>query len=270
MPTCLGSATSLRARILFGSGKRRCKWSLSQSIAESGQSIFKKMVAPHPLRAICARRLAAGATRAPPPPPRDPSRHGCPRNEVPGEKDLPMILTAAGMVKLCNLPGNRGLPLVGLDVAPSNFGVAISDQTRTFAVPLTRVPRRESARKLDPSIVLGKLREIIEEHSACGLVVGWPLSKSGRAEGQCLMVLQFLRQLHLKGKVFIPVTLCDERLTSVEARGILKGDGRGRKTAELEDETAAMVILQGFLDSIEADRGGLSTLPTRPGRGDDR
>ena len=32
-------------------------------------------------------------------------------------------------------------------------------------------------------------------------VVGWPLSKSGRAEGQCLMVLQFLRQLHLKGKV---------------------------------------------------------------------
>lgn len=32
-------------------------------------------------------------------------------------------------------------------------------------------------------------------------VVGWPLTKSGRAEGQCLMVLQFLRQLHLKGKV---------------------------------------------------------------------
>lgn len=27
------------------------------------------------------------------------------------------------------------------------------------------------------------------------------MAKSGRAEGQCLMVLQFLRQLHLKGKV---------------------------------------------------------------------
>lgn len=32
-------------------------------------------------------------------------------------------------------------------------------------------------------------------------VVGWPLTRSGRAEGQCLMVLQFLRQVHLKGQV---------------------------------------------------------------------
>lgn len=30
-----------------------------------------------------------------------------------------MILTAAGMVKVCSLPENRGSPLVGLDVAPS-------------------------------------------------------------------------------------------------------------------------------------------------------
>eukprot|EP00752_Nemacystus_decipiens_P010603 g9441.t1 len=189
------------------------------------------------------------------------------RNPVPREEDLPTILTAAGMVKLCSLPGNRALPLIGLDVAPSNFGVAISDETRTLAFPLTRVPRRDSTKKLDPSIVLGKLREIVEENSACGLVVGWPLAKSGRAEGQCLMVLQFLRQLHLKGKVDIPVTLCDERLTSVEAREILKDGGMGRKIAEREDETAAMVILQTFLDSAEAEDGCLSTMPTGfPGR----
>eukprot|EP00904_Undaria_pinnatifida_P001629 jgi/Undpi1/11467/HiC_scaffold_30.g13764.m1 len=59
---------------------------------------------------------------------------------------------------------------------------------------------------VEPSVVLGKLQEIVEDSAACGLVVGWPLSKSGRAEGQCLMVLQFLRQLHLKGKgLGIPV-----------------------------------------------------------------
>eukprot|EP00903_Cladosiphon_okamuranus_P009403 g8967.t1 len=180
---------------------------------------------------------------------------------LPRKEDLPTILTAAGMVKLCGLPRNRASPLIGLDVAPSNFGVAISDETRTLAFPVTRVPRRDSTKKLEPSIVLGKLREIIEDSSACGLVVGWPLVKSGRAEGQCLMVLQFLRQLHLKGNVDIPVTLCDERRTSVEARAILKRGRMGRKMTEQEDQTAAMVILQAFLDSAEAEDGHLSTLP---------
>ncbi|CAN0320551.1 unnamed protein product, partial [Laminaria digitata] len=98
-------------------------------------------------------------------------------------------------------------------------------------------------------------------------VVGWPLSKSGRAESQCLMVLQFLRQLHLKGQIKIPVTLRDERLTSVEARGMLREEGLGRKIAAREDETAATIILQGFLDSAEAERGGLSTLPAGPSCG---
>lgn len=45
----------------------------------------------------------------------------------------------------------------------------------------------------------------IEEHASRSFhprqVVGWPLTKSGTAEGQCLMVLQFLRQLRQKGNV---------------------------------------------------------------------
>ncbi|CAN0432596.1 unnamed protein product [Ectocarpus sp. 12 AP-2014] len=259
MPPRMRSVSCLQAVVSpCSSGRPAGRW--------SRQSL---LIAPHRPSAAPARRLTttAGAAGAPP---RGYSRHRHPRNPVPGKDDLPTILTAAGMVKLCGLPRNRGSPLVGLDVAPSNFGVAVSDETRTLAFPLTRVPRRLSTRKLDPALVIGKLREIVEDSSACGLVVGWPLSKSGRAEGQCLMVLQFLRQLHLRGKVDIPVTLFDERMTSVEARGILKDDGLGkcRKIAEREDETAAMVILQGFLDSAEAVHGGLSTLPTGSGRGD--
>ncbi|CAN0084760.1 unnamed protein product [Ascophyllum nodosum] len=194
--------------------------------------------------------------------PRDQHRRS--RNSTPIKEDLPRILTAAGMVKLCMKPENQSLPLVGLDVAPTNFGVAISDETRTFALPVMRVLRRDPGKKLDPSEALRKLGKLIEESNACALVVGWPLSRSGAAKGQCLMVLQFLRQLRLKGKIDIPVTLWDERLTSVEARDILREDGLGRRATDLEDEIAAMVILQGFLDSAEADRGGLSTLHTEP------
>lgn len=37
---------------------------------------------------------------------------------IPKREDLPMLLTAAGMVKLCCTPENLGAPLIGLDVAP--------------------------------------------------------------------------------------------------------------------------------------------------------
>ncbi len=57
---------------------------------------------------------------------------------------------------------------------------------------------------VQPLCSCGDIAEM-EEHvsrSYCPRqVVGWPLTKSGTAEGQCLMVLQFLRQLRQKGKV---------------------------------------------------------------------
>ena len=49
--------------------------------------------------------------------PRDQHRRS--RNSTPIKEDLPRILTAAGMVKLCMKPENQSLPLVGLDVAPT-------------------------------------------------------------------------------------------------------------------------------------------------------
>lgn len=44
---------------------------------------------------------------------------GRPINRVPPKEELPMIVTAAGMVKLCGRPENQGCPLVGLDISPS-------------------------------------------------------------------------------------------------------------------------------------------------------
>lgn len=46
-------------------------------------------------------------------------RRQLPGSPVPSKEELPAILTAAGMVKLCGRPENLGSPLVGLDVAPS-------------------------------------------------------------------------------------------------------------------------------------------------------
>lgn len=63
---------------------------------------------------------------------------------------------------------------------------------------------------------------IVLDHSL--QVVGWPLTRSGRAEGQCLMVLQFLRQLHLKGKVNGTFYSCRKKrllLKCSEGRGVI-------------------------------------------------
>ncbi|CAM9579853.1 unnamed protein product [Discosporangium mesarthrocarpum] len=176
--------------------------------------------------------------------------------------DLRPLLSTTGMVKFCGRGGNAGRPLLGLDVAPTNFGVAVSDPSRTFATPLCKVLRQDEAkRKVCPLKVAAKLQGLIDANGACGMVVGWPLEKSGRVGPQCLMVLQFLHQIRLKGKIFIPVTLLDERLTSVAARDLLDNSGVSKHWVRAaEDETAAMVVLQGFLESAEAYEGGLSTL----------
>lgn len=48
---------------------------------------------------------------------------------------------------------------------------------------------------------LGRMMELGDLLVFVQQVVGWPLAPSGEAEGQCLMVLRFLREMRLVGKV---------------------------------------------------------------------
>lgn len=50
---------------------------------------------------------------------RPPGKRRGSASEIPDRKDLPTLLTAAGMVRLCGRPENFGSPLIGLDVAPT-------------------------------------------------------------------------------------------------------------------------------------------------------
>jgi putative Holliday junction resolvase len=91
------------------------------------------------------------------------------------------------------------------------------------------------------------------EHEAGLILVGLPLLLSGRRGPQARAVDAFRRLLAELSPV--PVTTCDERLSTVEAARDLRAAGvrPSRDRARL-DSAAAAVILQSYLDSPALER----------------
>jgi putative pre-16S rRNA nuclease len=130
--------------------------------------------------------------------------------------------------------------MLGLDLGQSRIGVAISDPRRRLAVPLGTV--RTGA----PADVKA-IAAMVKEHRVGAIVVGHPLSLSGR-KGEAADHAEKFAQA-LRDFLGVPVFLQDERLTTVEAERRLADTGvRGRERREVVDEAAAMLILQAFLD----------------------
>lgn len=134
--------------------------------------------------------------------------------------------------------------VLGLDLGQSRIGVAVSDADRRMAVPLGTV--RTGA----PEDVKA-IAAMVKEHGVTAIVVGQPLSLSGR-KGEAADHAEKFAQA-LRGFLGLPVVLQDERLTSVEAERQLSDAGlKGRKRRGVVDQTAATLILQAYLDRTRA------------------
>src|SRR5205823_13337413 len=135
-------------------------------------------------------------------------------------------------------PGGR---VLGLDLGQARIGVAISDDARRLAVPVGTV--RTGA----PQDVKA-IAALVLEHEATEIVVGLPLSLSGR-EGEAADHARRFAEA-LRGFLGVPVHLQDERLSTVEAeRNLKRGNVTGRARREVIDQAAAAVILQSWLDA---------------------
>ena len=90
--------------------------------------------------------------------------------------------------------------------------------------------------------------DIAREREIQAIVVGVPYTVSGKVGSQASRSLGFIRGLRRAGD--LPVHEVDERFTSIEAEGLLREAGRqpSREKAAV-DETAAVLILQRFLDT---------------------
>jgi putative Holliday junction resolvase len=138
--------------------------------------------------------------------------------------------------------------IVGLDVGERRIGVAISDATGTLARPVTTL----RTTGLDGNALDLALAEVgrfaAEEDGVAAIVVGLPRRLDGTANAMTRRLEVFADRLRARSAR--PVTLQDERLTSVDAESRLatrSKDWRDRK--ERLDAAAAALILQDYLDS---------------------
>jgi putative holliday junction resolvase len=137
--------------------------------------------------------------------------------------------------------------VMGLDYGERRIGVALSDPLGLTAQPLRTLERATLAADLE---ALGTLAR---RHEVERFVVGLPLALDGTRGPRVRRTEEFAGRL---GRATgLPVEAWDERFTSVQAeRTLLEADLSRRKRREVIDTTAAVLILQGWLDA-RAPRG---------------
>ena len=130
---------------------------------------------------------------------------------------------------------------LGLDLGDARIGVAVSDDDRRLAVAVGTIHTGAPA---DLKAIAG----LVTEHAATAVVVGLPLSLSGKRGPAAAKAEAFAEAL--RSTLGIPVELQDERLSTVEAERALREAGvSGKRRRRQVDEVAATVILQAWLDA---------------------
>jgi len=139
---------------------------------------------------------------------------------------------------------------LGLDVGARRIGVAVSDELGLTAQPVMTLERKGSRRPISRDD-LRSLARLCRRFGVAGLVVGNPVHLSGELSPQATRTQAFAAALgELTG---LPIHLCDERLTTREARQLLYQAGRKRQEhRKVVDQVAATLILQSYLDGKQS------------------
>jgi putative holliday junction resolvase len=130
---------------------------------------------------------------------------------------------------------------MAVDAGSARIGVARSDPAGVLASPLAMVPRTAG--------YLDAIAGLVAEHQPIEVIVGLPMTLSGRAGHAVGLARRFAAEL--AGRIApVPVRLVDERFTTVLAHAALRQGGRdGRARRSVVDQAAAAMLLQGALDS---------------------
>jgi len=144
-------------------------------------------------------------------------------------------------------PGAR---LLGLDLGEKTIGLAISDSALRVASPLATLRRGKFTRDAE------SLRNLCQERSVGGLVIGLPRNMDGSEGPRCASVRQFAANLIEIAGFELPIAFWDERLSTaaVERLLISEADMSRRRRAQVVDKMAAAYILQGAIDSLPRER----------------
>lgn len=133
--------------------------------------------------------------------------------------------------------------MVALDVGDRRIGVAVSDPLWITAQGVETYWRTESTKK-DVAYIVALLRR----YEPCRLLLGLPMNMNGTIGEQGEKVQRFADAI--KKEWDGELLFFDERLTTMAARRVLVDADLSRgKQKKVIDKLAAVLILQGYMDS---------------------
>ena len=139
------------------------------------------------------------------------------------------------------------MKIMAIDYGDAHTGIAISDLMCTLAGYTTVINTRKA------EVVVQEVKKIIAEHGVTELVLGYPKNMDGTL-GPRAEKAQEMAEI-LRAETSLPVTLWDERRTTVDAHNILMNNGKNAKQRKkVVDAVAASLMLEGYLTRIRLSR----------------
>jgi putative pre-16S rRNA nuclease len=134
--------------------------------------------------------------------------------------------------------------LLGIDPGTKRCGIAITNAAQTMAFPRPAIPRDDAT--------MTRLSQLIDEESIGAIIIGRPIALSGNETASTADADVLFTQL--RERFTVPVEQWDERLTTHEAQKSLSEAGlTTRASRERVDSAAAVVMLQNYLDGLNAE-----------------
>ena len=139
---------------------------------------------------------------------------------------------------------SSGSRLLGIDLGTKRIGIAISDYNQKIATPLHTLDKSKQVKFIE------ELQSIITENDIKGIIIGNPINMDG-TYGKSSQSAKDIA-INLSNKIDIPVSLWDERLSTVGAFNLSSElDVNVSKRERDIDKFAAAFILQGALDYLQ-------------------
>ena len=134
--------------------------------------------------------------------------------------------------------------IIGVDFGDSRTGFAISDP---LGFGVTTLPALKEKNLQKVAVYTAAL---VKEKGATGVVLGLPKNMDGSLGFRADRTKQFAAALKEQLEDGVPITLWDERLTTVSAHLLMnETNTRGKKRKDSVDSISAAYLLQSYLDS---------------------
>ncbi|MEH6922550.1 Holliday junction resolvase RuvX [Bacillus altitudinis] len=135
--------------------------------------------------------------------------------------------------------------ILGLDLGTKTLGVAISDEMGWTAQGIETIKIDEAGGDFG----LSRLSQIVSQYGTDKIVLGFPKNMNGTVGPRGEASQSFAKVL--ENTYNVPVVLWDERLSTMAAEKMLiSADVSRQKRKKVIDKMAAVMILQGYLDSL--------------------